>query len=139
MWPTLVGKELVSRLQGRLAHVVLTLLVALFTGLVLAAFWVVVVNVPTLMPVIGSSVGSSPNVTIQSVVASNRGVFLFYALAICLLSAVFSIALPLPALHSVASARTTPSTCCSLAACMPARWSLASSSRPCFSSYSFAW
>jgi ABC-type transport system involved in multi-copper enzyme maturation permease subunit len=92
MWPTLVSKELVSRLQGKLAHVILTLLVAAFTGLLLAAFWLIVLNVPTLMPVIGSSVGSSPTVTIQSLVASNRGVFLFYALAICLLAAVFSIA-----------------------------------------------
>jgi ABC-type transport system involved in multi-copper enzyme maturation permease subunit len=67
-------------------------MVAFFTGLVLAAFWLVVVNVPTIVPVIGSSVGSNTSVTIQSVVASNRGVFLFYSLAICLLAAVFAVA-----------------------------------------------
>jgi ABC-type transport system involved in multi-copper enzyme maturation permease subunit len=92
LWSTLIGKEFVSRLQGKLTYVILTFLVALFTALVLAAFWLVVVNVPTIVPVIGSSVGSSSNVTIQALVASNRGVFLFYALTICLLAAVFSVA-----------------------------------------------
>src|SRR5919198_4169840 len=92
MWSTLVGKEFVSRLQGKLTYAILTFLVALFTGLVLAAFWTVVVNVPTIVPVIGSSVGSSSNITIQSLVASNRGLFLFYALTVCLLAAVFAVA-----------------------------------------------
>src|SRR5919198_4686606 len=92
MWSTLIGNEFVSRLRGRLTYCVLTLLVALFAGLALAAFWLVVVTVPTIVPVIGSSVGSGSSVTIQSIVASNRGVFLFYTLAICLLAAVFTIA-----------------------------------------------
>src|SRR5207248_303907 len=92
MWSTLVGKEFVSRLQGRLSYGVLTLLVALFTGLALATFWLVVVTVPTIVPVIGSSVGSGSSVTIQSIVAGNRGLFLFYTLAICLLAAVFAVA-----------------------------------------------
>jgi ABC-type transport system involved in multi-copper enzyme maturation permease subunit len=92
MWSTLVGKEFSSRLQGKLSYLVLTLMVAFFTGLVLAAFWLIVVNVPTIVPVIGSSVGSNTSITVQSVVASNRGVFLFYSLAICLLAAVFAVA-----------------------------------------------
>ena len=104
MWSTLVGKEFVSRLQGKLTYVLLTIVVALFTGLILAAFWLLVVNVPTLVPVIGSSVGSSPNVTIQSLVAGNRGLFLFYGLGICLLAAVFSIA-PAVASSAISSER----------------------------------
>lgn len=92
VWSTLIGKEFTSRLQGKLTYVLLTVLVAIFTGLVLAAFWLVVLSVPTIVPVIGSSVGSSPSPTIQSLVASNRGPFLFYALAICTLAAVFSVA-----------------------------------------------
>ena len=91
MWSTLVGKEFTSRLQGKLTYVLLTCLVATFTGLVLGAFWLLVVNVPTLIPVIGSSAGASSSVTVQTLVAGNRGVFLFYALAICMLAAVFSI------------------------------------------------
>lgn len=91
MWPTLVGKEFASRLQGKLTYVLLTMMVATFTGLVLTAFWLLVVNVPTLIPVIGSSASGSSNLTVQVLVASNRGVFLFYALAICMLAAVFSI------------------------------------------------
>jgi ABC-2 type transport system permease protein len=104
MWSTLVGKEFVSRLQGKLTYVVLTSLVALFTGLVLAAFWLIVVNVPTIMPVIGSSVGSGSGVTIQTLVASNRGAFLFYALIVCILAAVFSIA-PAVASSAISSER----------------------------------
>lgn len=91
MMSTLVGKEFVSRLQGKLTYVLLTAIVALFTGLVLASFWMLVVSVPTLVPVIGSSVGSGSNVTVQTLVAGNRGAFLFYALSICLLAAVFTI------------------------------------------------
>ena len=89
MWSTLIGKEFAARLQGKLAYAVLTVLIAVFTGLALAAFWLVVVSVPTIVPVIGSSVGSTSNLTIQSLVASNRGTFLFYTLAICLLAAIF--------------------------------------------------
>lgn len=92
MSSTLIGKELASRLQGKLSYVLLTMLVALFTGLLLAAFWLIVVNVPTIVPVIGSSAGSGANVTLQALVAGNRGAFLFYALAVCLLAAVFSVA-----------------------------------------------
>jgi ABC-type transport system involved in multi-copper enzyme maturation permease subunit len=88
---SLVGKEFVSRLQGKLSYVVLTALVATFTALVLAAFWMVVVSVPTIMPVIGSSVGSSSGVTFQALVASNRGAFLFYSLALCVMAAVFTV------------------------------------------------
>lgn len=91
MWSTLVGKEFASRLQGKLTYVLLTLMVAMFTGLVLGAFWLLVVNVPTLIPVIGSSAGGSSTQTVQTLIAGNRGVFLFYALAICMLAAVFSI------------------------------------------------
>jgi ABC-type transport system involved in multi-copper enzyme maturation permease subunit len=104
MWTTLIGKEFVSRLQGKLSYVVLTLLVAVFTALALASFWMVVLSVPTIVPVIGSSVGSSPSVTIQSLVASNRGVFLFYSLAVCLLAAVFSVA-PAVASSAISSER----------------------------------
>lgn len=92
MGTTLLGKEFASRLQGKLTYVILTLMVTLFTALVLAAFWLIVVSVPTIIPVIGSSASSSSNLTIQALVASNRGLFLFYALAICLLAAVFSVA-----------------------------------------------
>ena len=104
MLSTLVGKEFVSRLQGKLTYVLLTVVVALFTGLVLASFWLLVLSVPTLVPVIGSSVGSGPSVTVQSLVASNRGLFLFYALGICLLAAVFSIA-PAVASSAITSER----------------------------------
>jgi ABC-type transport system involved in multi-copper enzyme maturation permease subunit len=104
VWSTLVGKEFVSRLQGKLTYVLLTVIVALFTALVLASFWLLVLSVPTLVPVIGSSVGSGPSVTIQSLVASNRGMFLFYALGICLLAAVFSIA-PAVASSAITSER----------------------------------
>jgi ABC-type transport system involved in multi-copper enzyme maturation permease subunit len=104
VWSTLVGKEFVSRLQGKLTYVLLTLIVALFTGLVLGAFWLLVVSVPTLIPVIGSSVGSGSNVTIQSLVAGNRGLFLFYALAICMLAAVFSVT-PAVAASAISSER----------------------------------
>jgi ABC-type transport system involved in multi-copper enzyme maturation permease subunit len=106
MWSTLVGKEFVSRLQGKLTYVLLTLTVALFTGLVLASFWMLVVSVPTLVPVIGSSVGSSSNVTIPSLVATNRGAFLFYALGICLLAAVFTIT-PAVASSAISGERET--------------------------------
>jgi ABC-type transport system involved in multi-copper enzyme maturation permease subunit len=101
---SLVGKEFVSRLQGKLSYVVLTALVATFTGLVLAAFWMVVVSVPTIIPVIGSSVGSSSGVTFQALVASNRGAFLFYALALCVLAAVFTVT-PAVASSAVSSER----------------------------------
>ena len=104
MWSALIGKEFVSRLQGRLTYVVLTLLVALFTGLVLAAFWLVVVSVPTIVPVIGSSIGSGSSVTVQTLVASNRGPFLFYALSICLLAAVLSVT-PAVAASAISSER----------------------------------
>jgi ABC-type transport system involved in multi-copper enzyme maturation permease subunit len=104
MWTTLIGKEFASRLQGKLSYVILTLLVAVFTALALASFWMVVLSVPTIVPVIGSSVGSSPSVTIQSLVASNRGVFLFYSLAVCLLAAVFSVA-PAVASSAISSER----------------------------------
>ena len=105
MWTTIIGKEFTARLQGKLAYTVLTFLVALFTALTLASFWLIVVSVPTIVPVIGSSVGSGSNVTIQSVVASNRGAFLFYALTLCLLAAVFSVA---PAVASSGRRRRVP-------------------------------
>jgi ABC-type transport system involved in multi-copper enzyme maturation permease subunit len=104
MWSVLISKEFVSRLQGKLTYVILTLLVAAFTGMALGAFWVVVLNVPTIVPVIGSSVGSSSGVTVQALVASNRGVFLFYTLAICMLAAVFSVA-PAVASSAISSER----------------------------------
>jgi len=42
MWSAIVLTEFASRLQGRVAYAVLTFMVALFTALTLAAFWVVV-------------------------------------------------------------------------------------------------
>lgn len=104
MLSTLVGKEFASRLQGKLTYVLLTVIVALFTGLVLASFWMLVVSVPTLVPVIGSSVGSGANHTVQTLVAGNRGAFLFYALGICLLAVVFTIA-PAVASSAISSER----------------------------------
>ncbi len=93
MLRAVIGKELTSRLQGRLAFVILTLLVAAFTGLVIAGFWMIVLNVPTLIPAIGTSTGAgAPSVTIQSLVASSRGVFLFVTLSICSAAAVLAVA-----------------------------------------------
>lgn len=89
---TLIGKEFVSRLQGKLAYFGLSFIVTLFTGLVIAAFWALVVNVPTVVPVIGQSTTTSPGVTIQSLIAGNRGSFLFYAMFVCILATIFSVA-----------------------------------------------
>jgi ABC-type transport system involved in multi-copper enzyme maturation permease subunit len=104
VWSILISKEFVSRLQGKLTYVVLTVTVAAFTGMALGAFWLVVLNVPTIVPVIGSSVGSSSGVTVQALVASNRGMFLFYTLAICMLAAIFSVA-PAVASSAISSER----------------------------------
>src|SRR5205823_6340743 len=81
MWSTLVGKEFVSRLQGRLSYGALTLLVALFTGLALATFWLVVVTVPTIVPVIGSNVGLVLAVVSASLAFVSAVGLLFSALA----------------------------------------------------------
>jgi ABC-type transport system involved in multi-copper enzyme maturation permease subunit len=104
MSTTLIGKEFVSRLQGKLTYFGLSLIVTLFTGLVLAAFWMLILNVPTVVPVIGQSTTTSPGVTIQSLVAGNRGAFLFYALFICVLAAIFSVA-PAVASSAISSER----------------------------------
>lgn len=91
-WTAIVGKELASRLQGRLSYVILTLMVVTFTGLVLGSFWAVVVNVPTIVPVIGSSAPGGGSVTLSSLVGAYRGVFLFFAMAFCLLAALAVVA-----------------------------------------------
>lgn len=104
MTSTLVAKEFTSRLQGKLTYVLLTLIALLFTGLILAAFWMLVVSVPTIVPVIGSSASASGSASLQSVVASNRGAFLFYALAMCLLAAVFTVT-PAVAASAISSER----------------------------------
>jgi ABC-type transport system involved in multi-copper enzyme maturation permease subunit len=99
MWSSIVGKEFASRLQGRLAYVVLTLMVVAFTGLVLGGFWLIVANVPTLVPVIGSSVASGSAVSWGGLVSGYRGVFLFFAMAWCLMMALAVVA---PAVASTA-------------------------------------
>src|SRR5919202_2048654 len=104
MSSTLIGKEFASRLQGKLTYVLLTIMVAIFTGLILAAFWLVVVSVPTLVPVIGSSASGSSSLTLAALIAGNRGAFLFYGLAISLLAAVFAVA-PAVAAASIAGER----------------------------------
>jgi ABC-type transport system involved in multi-copper enzyme maturation permease subunit len=99
MWTAVVGKELASRLQGRLTYVILTLMVIAFTGLVLGSFWLMVASVPTLVPVIGSSVASATSVSLPGLVGSYRGVFLFFAMAFCLMTALAVVA---PAVASTA-------------------------------------
>ena len=99
MWGAIVGKEFASRLQGRLTYVILTLMVVAFTGLVLGSFWLVVTNVPTLVPVIGSSVASTTTVSLPGLASSYRGVFLFFAMAFCLMA---SLAIVAPAVASTA-------------------------------------
>ncbi|HYU18373.1 MAG TPA: ABC transporter permease subunit [Chloroflexota bacterium] len=99
MWTAIVGKEFASRLQGRLTYVVLTLMVIGFTGLVLASFWLVVASVPTLLPVIGSSVAASTSVSLPGLVSGYRGIFLFFAMAFCMLAALAVVA---PAVASAA-------------------------------------
>jgi ABC-2 type transport system permease protein len=103
-WTSIVGKELTSRLQGRLSYVVLTLMAVLFTGLVLGSFWTIVTSVPTLVPVIGSSATGGGSVTFSGLVAGYRGVFLFFAMAFCLIAAVGVVA-PAVASASVSGER----------------------------------
>src|SRR5689334_17555701 len=79
-WSAIVSKELASRLQGRLSYVVLTLMVVTFTGLVLGSFWAVVVSVPTVVPVIGSSAPGTNSISVSGLVGAYRGVFLFFAM-----------------------------------------------------------
>ncbi len=99
MWTAVVGKELQSRLQGRLTYVILTLMVIAFTGLVLGSFSLIVASVPTLVPVIGSSVASATAVSLPGLVGSYRGVFLFIAMAFCVMMALSVVA---PAVASTA-------------------------------------
>ena len=40
MWSVFISKEFVSRLQGKLTYVLLTVTVVAFTGMALGAFWV---------------------------------------------------------------------------------------------------
>jgi ABC-2 type transport system permease protein len=91
-WSAIVAKELASRLQGRLSYVVLTLMVVTFTGLVLGSFWAVVLSVPTVVPVIGSSAPGTGSVSLGSLVGAYRGVFLFFAMAFCLMASVAVVA-----------------------------------------------
>ena len=103
-WSALVTKELQSRLQGRLSYVVLTLMVVTFTGLVLGSFWAVVLSVPTVVPVIGSSAPGAGSVSLTSLVGAYRGVFLFFAMAFCLLASVAVVA-PAVAATSISGER----------------------------------
>ncbi|MBA2448707.1 MAG: ABC transporter permease subunit [Chloroflexi bacterium] len=99
MWGAVLAKELASRLQGRLTYVILTLMVIVFTGLVLGSFWLVITSVTTNLPVIGSSVASSTAVSLPGLAGSYRGVFLFFAMALCLMAALSVVA---PAVASTA-------------------------------------
>ncbi len=98
-WTSIVAKELTSRLQGRLSYVVLTLMAVAFTGLVLGSFWTIVTSVPTLVPPIGSSATGGGSITLTGLVAGYRGVFLFFAMAFCLMVALAVVA---PAVASTA-------------------------------------
>lgn len=99
MWTAMVAKEFASRLQGRLTYVILTLMVLLFTGLVVGSFWLIVAGVPTLVPVIGSSAAAASTPSLPGLVGSYRGVFLFFAMAFCLMMALAVVA---PAVASTA-------------------------------------
>lgn len=91
-WSAIVSKDLTSRLQGRLSYVVLTLMVVTFTGLVLGSFWAIVASVPTIVPVIGSSAAGGGSIQLSGLVGAYRGVFLFFAMAFCLLAAIGVVA-----------------------------------------------
>ena len=113
------GEGADSRLQGRLTYVILTLMVVAFTGLVLGSFWLVVASVPTLVPAIGSSVPPSTATSLPGLVSSYRGVFLFYAMAFCLMAALAVVA-PAVASTAISGEREEGrSTCCSPAAGTP--------------------
>jgi ABC-type transport system involved in multi-copper enzyme maturation permease subunit len=99
MWSAVLAKEFSSRLQSRVAYAVLTILVASFSALTIGAFWLLVSTVPTIVPVIGSSVGSGGGTTLPTLIVGYRGVFLFIAMGLCLLGALFVIA---PAISSSA-------------------------------------
>ena len=103
-WSAIVTKELASRLQGRLSYVVLTLMVVTFTGLVLGSFWAVVLSVPTVVPVIGSSSPGTGSISLSSLVGAYRGVFLFFAMAFCLMASVAVVA-PAVAATSISGER----------------------------------
>lgn len=92
MWTAVIIKEFVSRLQGRLSYALLTVMVASFTALTLGAFWLIVSTVPTIVPVIGSSVGSGATTTFPSLVVGYRGIFLFFAMGVSLLMALIVVA-----------------------------------------------
>lgn len=104
MWSAIVLTEFASRLQGRVAYAILTFMVAVFTALTLAAFWLVVSTVPTIVPVIGSSVGSGPSTTLPNLVMGYRGTFLFFAMAISLLTAL-SVVTPAVASSGISAER----------------------------------
>jgi len=91
-WTSIVSKELTSRLQGRLTYVILTLMVVAFTGLVLGSFWAIVASVPTIVPVIGSSAAGGGSISLSGLVGAYRGVFLFFAMAFCLMAAIGVVA-----------------------------------------------
>jgi ABC-type transport system involved in multi-copper enzyme maturation permease subunit len=99
MWSAVLAKEFASRLQSRVAYAVLTILVASFAAVTLGAFWLLVSTVPTIVPVIGSSVGSGGGTTLPTLVVGYRGVFLFLAMGLSLLCALFVVA---PAISSSA-------------------------------------
>src|SRR5215212_3792026 len=101
MWSAIFVNELISRLQSSLAYAILTILVTSFSLLTLAAFWLIVATVPTLVPVIGSSVGSGSGTTFPTLVIGYRGVFLFLAMGLSVLTALCVIT---PAVSSAAIA-----------------------------------
>lgn len=101
MWSAILAKELISRLQSRLAYAILTVLVTSFALLTMAAFWLIVATVPTIVPVIGSSVGSGSGTTFPTLVIGYRGVFLFLAMGLSVLTALCVI---VPAVSSAAIA-----------------------------------
>jgi ABC-2 type transport system permease protein len=103
-WTSIVSKELTSRLQGRLTYVILTLMVVAFTGLVLGSFWAIVASVPTIVPVIGSSAAGGGSVSLSGLVGAYRGVFLFFAMAFCLMAAIGVVA-PAVAASSISGER----------------------------------
>ncbi|MFN8524026.1 MAG: hypothetical protein U0821_13090 [Chloroflexota bacterium] len=91
-WAAVMSTELQSRLQGKLTYAVLTMAVVLFIGLVQASFWLLITSVPTIVPSIGQSVASGTTTTMSQLVTGYRGVFLFFAMATCLMSAIATVA-----------------------------------------------
>jgi ABC-type transport system involved in multi-copper enzyme maturation permease subunit len=92
MWSAVLGKELQSRLRGWHWCLLLTLLILIFAGLAQACFWLIIASVPTIVPTIGQSVGTSQTNALAQIIGAFRGTFLFFAMALCLLSAMAVVA-----------------------------------------------